>query len=548
MSASSSAPLPQSHDELIEHARHLEERNAELKRLNEELKQTDHTRTELVSIVSHELRTPLAIIKEFTSILVDGLAGPTTPEEQQYLQIIQGNVDRMIRLIDEFLDSEKIEAGQVLLNKQFVDVRPLVEQITRAMEPLTTSKRLRVDVQIPETVLGMFADPDKITQVLTNLISNAVRFTPEGGSITIAVEELANEVQFRVTDTGVGIDEHDLPKLFQKFQQFRTPTGSVSPKGTGLGLAISKRLVELHGGRIWAESQAGKGSTFSFTLPKYHVEEIFEECLKSGVAQAKDRQGYFSLLSMSVAEFHELKAAHDLEGIAHLFREIGRVIQDTVRRRSGDVIVRWQHGDLILVLAEVNKVGCQSIGERLKTLLERHTFTIRQQSLQIHVTVSSVTYPEDGVNEDAFLQAARQRLSAGIRPRVRVLVVDDEPKIRQFIKETLELRDFDVQTAASGPEALEWLKTNRVDLILLDVVMPVMDGYQVYHLLRENPSTKEVPVLIVTAKGERTDRLLGMESPTYNYVTKPFQLEELLTKVQQLLQRAAAGPTAKGGI
>ena len=122
----------------------------------------------------------------------------------------------------------------------------------------------------------------------------------------------------------------------------------------------------------------------------------------------------------------------------------------------------------------------------------------------------------------------------------KILVVDDEPKIRQFIQEVLELQDYEVLTAASGPDALQQLKRTRADLILMDLMMPVMDGYEVYHLLRENPATKDVPVIIVTAKEERKDRQLGLEGPTYNYLMKPFQIEELLDKVREVLHQSVA--------
>ena len=527
--------LPQA--ELLEYARRLEERNAELKRTNEELRHADQVRSDLVSMVSHELRTPLATIKEFTSILADGLAGQTTPDQQEYLRIIQGNVERMIRLIDDLLDSAKIEAGRVLLNKRLIEARPLIEQVLQSMEPLTSEKRLRVDLRIPDGPFGVYADLDKILQVLTNLVSNAVRFTPEGGQVTVDIQELDNEIQFLIEDTGIGIEPENLPKLFQKFQQFQASVGGRAFKGTGLGLAISKRLVELHGGRIWAESRVGAGSRFFFTLPKYHVEEVVVASLKTGVEQAKQRQSHFSIIMLAIREFNELKARYDLEGVAQLLKAVERLVQETIRRRSGDVIVRWQHGDMIVILAEVDKGGCQAIGERLKRVVERQPFRVRQAEERVHIEIRSVTYPEDSLNEEEFLRLAERCLEAVSRPKLHILVVDDEQKIRQFMKEVLELRDFTVHTAASGPEALERLKQQRVDLILLDLVMPVMDGYQVYHLLKETPKTRDIPVLIVTAKGERTDRLLGMDSPTYNYLTKPFELAELLGKIQALLQR-----------
>jgi len=528
---------PSDKTDLLEHARQLEERNAELNRANQELARRDQLRTDLVSMVSHELRTPLATVKEFASILTDGLAGQLTRDQAEYVRIIQKSTERMVRLVDDLLESAKIEAGQVLLTKRFVEVRPFVEQIVHSLNPLVDNKQLTVQTRLPEEPLGIFADPDKVTQVLVNLLSNAIKFTPESGRITVSAEERDNDVQFAVADTGLGIDPQDVPKLFEKFQPLRRGPMSGSAKSTGLGLSISKRLVELHGGRIWVESQLGSGSTFLFTLPKYHLEEVFTEYLKTGLAHAKERQTAFSIILVAVAQFEELRSRHGAEAATSLLKETERLIRTSVRRQSGDIIVRWQHGDMLVVLVEVDKAGCAAIAQRFKQTVEDRPFRVGEAEVRLTLLVSSLTYPDGPLDADEFLRLAERTLQPVSRPRLRILVVDDETKIRQFLKESLELHGFEVNTAASGLDALEQLKTQTIHLILLDLMMPVMDGYEVYHLLKENPSTRDIPVLIVTAKGERTDRALGMEGPTYHYVTKPFELEQLLSKIQQLLQR-----------
>jgi len=529
------APLP-SPQELADRVRLLEERIAQLKRANDELARVDKLRSDLVSEVSHELRTPLATVKEFASILADGLAGATTPDQQEYLKIVHANVDRMARLIEDLLDSAKIESGQVALVKTFIEARPLLDQVLRSMQPLLDTKQLQLDLRLPDGVVGVFVDVDKVTQVLTNLVSNAVAFTPDRGRLTITVEEQANEVAFHVTDTGIGIDADDVPKLFEKFPRLRRPPAVHGTKGTGLGLAICKRLVELHGGRIWAKSQVGSGSTFSFTIPKYHMEEVFKEYIKSGIAQAAKRQGQFSVVMLTIAEFAQLKTRHGAESMTQLLRGLEQVVRETTRRGSGDVIVRWQYGEMVVILAEVDRAGSLAIADRLKRVVEGRTFTAHDTELRLNVVTHSATYPDDAVTAEDFLKVVEGRFLVS-RSRPRILVVDDEAKIRTFLKEALELRDFQVLTAASGPDALEQLQAQAVELILLDVMMPVMDGYEVYHLLRENPKTRDIPVIIITAKGERVDRALGMESATYNYLMKPFQLDELLAKVQELLQR-----------
>jgi len=447
----------------------------------------------------------------------------------------------MVRLIDDLLDSAKIEAGQVLLNKRFVEVRPLIDQVVQSMQPLAKGKQITLEVAIPALSSGIFADPDKLTQVLLNLIGNAIKFTPPAGRVTIRAEEQSGEVQFSVSDTGVGISADDLPKLFEKFQQFRRTAGEGS-QGTGLGLAISKRLVDLHGGRIWAASQEGKGSTFSFTIPLYDAEEVFRQTLTAGLEQAKRTHTRLSLIMVRLLNFEELKALYGMEETSHLLKETETVIRETVRQRAGDIVIRWQRGEMVLIMAEVDTAGAQSIAGRIKQMAEERTYKIASRTVKTLVAITTATYPDEGGTEQELLQAAEETLGRPEKAPTRILVVDDEPKLQQFIKEVLERRDYEVTTTGSGPEALEQLKRQKIDLILLDLMMPAMDGYEVYHLLKENPATKDIPVIIVTAKGERKDRQLGLESATYNYVAKPFQTEDLVAKVREVLQQQHPQP------
>ena len=523
--------------ELWEHARLLEERNAELRRKHEELKRVDQLKSDLVSMVSHELRTPLATIKEFNAILADEIAGPVTTDQKDYLSIINSNVERLARIIDDLLDMAKIEAGRILLHRELVQVGPLLDHVVESMRPLAEGKQVVLEARVPQDVPGVFADADKLTQVLLNLVSNAIKYTGAPGRVTMAVEEQVNEIQFSVSDTGVGIAAEDFPKLFEKFQQFRRVPGASGAKGTGLGLAISKRLVELHGGRISATSTEGHGSTFQFTIPKYHVEELFREYLKSGIEQAKRNHSRLSIVVVSLLNFQEVKALYGLEEASHLLKEIEGLLKEAVRQRAGDIVIRWQRGEMVLILAEVDRAGAMAIADRMKRIMEERTFQLAGASVKVSVLLTTTTYPDEATTEEEMLRLAERPLQRSEQPKTQIMVIDDEPKIRRFLKEALELREYEVVAAASGPDALEQLKSRSVDLILLDLMMPVMDGYEVYHLLKENPQTKDVPVIVVTARGERKDRQLGLESANYNYIAKPFQLEDLLAKVREVLQQ-----------
>lgn len=528
-------------NELWEHARLLEERNVELRRANDELKRLDELKTDFVSMVSHELRTPMSTIKEFTAIIADGIAGDVTPDQTEYLSIITANVDRLSRIIDDLLDMAKIEAGRVLLNKRLVEPQALVDAVIQSMRPLAESKRVSLETDLPPGLPSLFVDADKMTQVLVNLVSNAIKFTDPVGKVRLAVFEQSTELEFSVSDTGVGIAPDDLPKLFEKFQQFRRSIGGSGSKGTGLGLAISRRLVELHGGSIRASSEPGKGSVFSFTLPKQHLDDVFREYLRAGVESAKRRQAPFSIAVVAVVKFQELMALYGLEEMSRMLKEMELLIRDTIRRRAGDVVIRWHRGEMVVMLSEVDKATAQTIMARLLRTINAWRLTVDGRAIKVSVTVATATYPDDALNDEELLRAADRQVQHAQEVKPCVLVVDDEPKVRQFIAEALEHRGYDVLAAEGGLQALELLKLHHADVILLDLMMPVMEGYEVYHLLKENPNTRDIPVIIVTGKGERTDERLGLDHPTYNHIAKPFQLEDLLAKVRDVLQQDPKG-------
>lgn len=501
-----------------------------------ERSRAERLKDEFVNTVSHELRTPLSTIREFTGILFDQISGPLTSEQREYLAIIQSNLDRLTRMIDNLLDMAKIEAGHAMLSKEVVEIAAVVGHTADTMRPLAKSKQLELELKLPEELPTLYADVDKITQVLVNLIGNAIKFTPRPGRITISASEGANDIEFSVTDAGIGIAEKDLPKLFEKFQQLHAIAGGGALKGTGLGLAISKRLVELHGGRIWATSQPDRGSTFSFALPKYHEAELFHEFFKSGIEKAKRKQGRFSIVVISVGNFQELKARYGREATSGLLGEVEAALRGAVRRRDGgDLVLRWRRGAMVVILAEADLAGAAAMAERIKRFIEQRPFSIGSDPVTVPIVTAAATYPDEGTTETELLRITEQQLHRPVQPQARILVVDDEPKVRQVLREALELEQYDVFTAASGPEALEQLKRQPVDLVLLDVIMPVMDGYEVYHLLKENPKTRAIPVIIVTAKGERKDRQLGLNGAAYNYLAKPFEIEALLAKVREVL-------------
>lgn len=237
------------------------------------LQEMDKVKTSFLSVVSHELRTPIAIMQEGISLCLEGVAGDITDMQKELLDDVLDNSGRLLRLITDLLDVSKIEAGKIKLNKSIADIQKIVQKALKSFDTHASEKGVSLKAELPETPLNLYLDSDKLIQILNNLISNALRFTEKGGSVTISVTEQDDVLQCEVKDTGIGIAEEDIPKLFNKFEQVGRVEGP-GYKGTGLGLTIVKGLVEKHHGKVWVESEKGKGTSFFFTLRKEFTPSI----------------------------------------------------------------------------------------------------------------------------------------------------------------------------------------------------------------------------------------------------------------------------------
>src|SRR5215469_9342776 len=229
-------------------------------------REAERIKDEFVSLVSHELRTPLTSIKGYVDLLIDGDAGEVTEEQREFLEIVKSNSDRLVMLVNDLLDVSRIEAGRINLRLQPVDLVGSINEVATSLRPLMEQKRQPLRLELPEDLPNVRADRDRVAEIVTNLLSNAHKYTLEGGSITVRAQVVGHEVQVEVSDTGVGMTPDERDKLFTKFFRAQNPaTQDVS--GTGLGLNIVKSLVDKQGGRIWVTSEPMKGSTFTFTIP-----------------------------------------------------------------------------------------------------------------------------------------------------------------------------------------------------------------------------------------------------------------------------------------
>lgn len=232
----------------------------------EKLRELDRLKADFFAAMSHELRTPLTSIKEGTGLLLEGVGGDTSDKQRKLLGILAEESNRLITLVNSLLDYSKMEAGMMAYDFEMTGVDPLIKRAIAEITPLVEAKQIRLESVMEESLPAVRVDPERMLQVLRNLLANAVKFTPKGGQVSVAAKPANGKLEISVKDSGPGIPADSLVSIFEKFNQGNRQ-GSHAQQGTGLGLAIAKSIITSHGGKIWAESQLGKGSTFIFVLP-----------------------------------------------------------------------------------------------------------------------------------------------------------------------------------------------------------------------------------------------------------------------------------------
>jgi signal transduction histidine kinase len=384
---------------------------AKVRERTAELEQADCLRSQFLSHVSHELKTPLTSIKGFLQNLLDGLTGPLNEKQQRYLSRMLGNSDRLIRMIEALLDRTRIQSGRLDLIPGEIDLGPCVSDAVEQMRLLAQAKQQTLEAAVPSDPLMVWADRDRLFQIVTNLVQNAVKFTPEGGSIMVAVrQENQTLAGVSVRDTGPGIPPEFLDQIFDPF--FRVKQVRSGIKGLGLGLSIVRTLVELQGGTIAARSEPGQGAELYFTIP-----------------------------------LHPTKAS-------------------SLAQASADA--------------------------------------------------------------------------------PRILVVDDDPDIRQLLQDRLRAKGYRVQLAVDGVRALEAVQAETFEGMILDIGIPSMDGLLVLQQIRK--WDQQIPIVMVTASGSKESAIRAIGMGAQAYMLKPFDVDELQRVADYWFQPFERPPLESAGV
>lgn len=364
-------------------------------------KKIEKMKSEFISNVSHELRTPISIIKEGISLVLEGILGQITGDQKDILSRVKNNIDRLARLINDLLDISKIEAGKMVLKKSLVDISSLAEEVAFSFKNKAEEKKIKMKTHFNIEMPDVYIDSDRINQVLTNLISNSIKFTPENGQIALGIEDKGSGIEVYIEDTGVGISEENVPKLFDRFSQFDREDGP-GEKGTGLGLPISKEIVEMHKGEIRVESEPGKGSKFIFSLPRLTQEEIFKEYLAAGVREAEEKDYTLCLIIIHINNFEDLKRKYGPSESSLIVQEIEGIIKRTLRRKS-DIVSRYKEDEIIIaMLMDTPKKFVSSVKGRIKEAIDVEIGKT-ERLRDVLISYNEVVYPDDAKNEEELI-------------------------------------------------------------------------------------------------------------------------------------------------
>jgi signal transduction histidine kinase/DNA-binding response OmpR family regulator len=414
--------------QLISFSLSLGYKGLETERERVKLKELDHFKSRFFANISHEFRTPLTLILGPVQNLMSSLSREA---DRRQLKMVERNARRLLRLINQILDLSKLEAGKLELTPQEFDYIHISKAMLYSFQSAAREKKVSLSFESDQEQLSVVLDQDKIEQVLINLLSNAMKYSSSGGRIVLKVmvekKRSGSFIMTSVEDTGIGIDQDQLPHLFKRFYQADHKGFTTQQSSTGIGLALTKELIELHGGNIAVESRIGKGTTFSFSLPLKLVEE-------------------------------------------------------------------------------------RSTSEKLS---------------------DKATLSHQPIQEEPFLDAKADK-TAGPKNAPMVQIIEDNPEIRLYLRSCLE-QEYQLIEAADGQKGIDMATQQIPDLIITDVMMPEKDGFEVTEAIKSNEKTSHIPIIILTGKSSRESKIAGLQTSADDYLTKPFDAEELRLRIRNLL-------------
>lgn len=501
----------------------VEERTYELELANAKLKKADQMKSEFLANMSHELRTPLNAIIGFAEILRDGIIGPLNEDQLSSVIDIYESGKHLLQMINDILDLSKVEAGRMELIPEEFSISKYIEDTYSIIRDMANKKQLKLILNVPKDLPNVYADPVKFKQIMYNLLSNAIKFTPSG-SITTSVEFNGEEFIISVADTGIGIEKENFEIVFDEFRQVDS-SQSRQHEGTGLGLALTKKLVELHGGRIWVESEGlGKGSKFSFTLP-YKAADVKQRTSADTTASKVPLMNKANNNGKTILVVEDNPQAAQLMCI--YLSDAG--YKPVVVEDGDSVIEKAKELNPFAITLDImlpKKDGWQVMQE-LKTTKETSHIPVIIVSIvddqNLGFSMGAAGYLIKPIDKEQLINTLDKLdlVSNNIElKKLKVLVIDDNEEDLRLMTSILISEGFEVITAKNGSEGVYKAIEEYPDVIILDLIMPGMSGFDVVKALQEHKDAKKIPIIISTMKDLTKEDRERLNSKVKSIITK----------------------------
>jgi signal transduction histidine kinase/DNA-binding response OmpR family regulator/HAMP domain-containing protein len=480
----------------------LQRQQATLQEMNLQLEIANRHKSEFLANMSHELRTPLNAVIGFSEVLLEQMFGTLNAKQAEYLDDILSSGKYLLSLINDILDLAKIEAGKLDLELGVVALRQLLEGSLVMVKERALAHGIALSLDMSDDLDTIMGDERKIKQILFNLLSNAVKFTPDKGRVGIKATRSGDVVQIAVWDTGVGIAPYDQQRIFEAFQQVGQGL-TRKTEGTGLGLTLTKKFVELHGGTVWVESALDHGSTFTFTLPIDATSRV--AALAPALAETPQqppavasRSGAMVLVIEDDSKSVDLLRIYLTEaGYAVEVAQDGAEGLEKVKRLAPDVVIL----DVLLPKVDgwafLSQVKSDPATRDIPVII---VSIVDQKGKGF--ALGAADYLIKPINKEELLRklAAFSLVSKVRTTPVKILTIDDDPRAIDMLAAVLEPEGFQVLRAAGGAEGIALAEAERPDLIILDLLMPGMNGFEVLDHLGKSPVTKQMPIILFTVK------------------------------------------------
>ncbi len=519
-------------DELQQQTEELMQQNYELEIQRKQIEQANRLKSEFLSNMSHELRTPLNSVNALSQVLSMTAGSKLNEDENNYLQIINRNGKHLLSLINDILDLSKIEAGRIEITLSEVSVKGIVSRVAEVSEPLAIKRGIKLEYEIAADVDYIETDESKLSQILLNILGNAIKFT-EKGTVNIKAKNENSFLLLEISDTGIGISEKDLPYIFDEFRQV-DGSSSRNYEGTGLGLAIVKKLTETLGGIIRVKSIPGEGSVFTVEIPlKFKYTEKSE--IKT-VDKFPDTNLNSQTKQILVVD-DNLKTALS---ISNYLKEAGfDTFIATDGKEALKMAEKYQPFAITLDIIMPGLDGFEVLQKLKENSVTQHIPVVMvsvSDDSQTGFALGAVGYINKPVEKDILIR----EINHIQKHSKTILITDDNPFELDQIAHILREAKYKVLLAHSGEECLECLKKDIPDLLILDLIMPGMDGFEVLDEIRSNPDTQNLPVIIVTAKELSDQEKIRLRGRVITVITKGktnheqlnLQIEKIIREIQ----------------